>query len=896
MKTKILKFIKRHHRTILLAGLVALAVTLVIPNPAFAQAAQPAAGNVNPPTESTAEQEIISKMLTVCIQISTAFSRILWPILLLIGGLLKNDILYNSGMETRLLDLWGQMRDFVNILFVLVLLAIAFYNVMGGSDQSFQIKTVLPKFVIALILVNFSYIGIKVVLDGVNVLTTAIFALPASVTEERGKLATESPDSQVPYCEGIYSKTYYQQSQRDAAEKDPNGLLCDENRHFTAKAKEFFRTYDGNNAAIAIALNLGNVSSLDDVYAAKVNLKLHDLFINSIFSVIFYVIYTTAFVCMFVVLVARLCVLWLCIVISPFAALLYVLPEKMKGMVTGGEMNVKEQFINHAFIPIPIALVMTIGFILLQGFKMGQTQRVGMDTSTLGIGFLASGTSTLQDLIIGVAMVGFLWKGIFAAMDKTVAKSVVDKIKGGVGAVGKFVGDSWKYIPFLPVSTAEGSTKLSLAGMEEMMRQVDSSRISDASKQAGDAARLMGMNTDQVAQNMRAAKTDKDLKVGIREALDKKVAGKAHIQKGFAESLETTPGMKQGFRKYWEGLTGPKGGSYDEFLKMMKEGQVDETVAQRFMAAAAAGVKSKPATAAAAAGVAAAGAAATRGAKGEKATVAKANEDLERNKEGRENISAESKKALEDYEKQKDPKEKQKQAESDEVQRALGELETQAQIERNRGGMDNVGADNKKIIEDYQKETDSKKKQKIAQGGAFQNALNELGIAAQHKRDDSAAPARAFKASAVAAMDAKKPEDLATAIRARRQLLHEENSDLTDAQADQKIMEELGEDGRKKGREMARSQKGGKIEGISFAEPAAAPAAKPAAAGTAAPATTPARTGTAAPAAAAKAPVAAGATEDNPRLITVEEAKKLGMEANDTSVRHDGKGYVKIKR
>ena len=65
-------------------------------------------------------------------------------------------------MEERLLLIWVNVRNIVNILFVFILLAIAFYNVVGAGDN-YHIKRT-PKFIIALIAVNFTYIAAKVVL------------------------------------------------------------------------------------------------------------------------------------------------------------------------------------------------------------------------------------------------------------------------------------------------------------------------------------------------------------------------------------------------------------------------------------------------------------------------------------------------------------------------------------------------------------------------------------------------------------------------------------------------------------------------------------------------------------------------------------------------------------
>ena len=140
-------------------------------------------------SEDSDDIQGIAKIVQYLVMIS-------WPALVIIGDLLDNSILFegvcaenqfdkttgecasdNNAIEVRLRSIWVQIRNLVNIAFVLILLFIAAANVMdlgGGEGGNFAIKTILPKFVIALILVNFSFLFCKVILDASSVLTAAI--------------------------------------------------------------------------------------------------------------------------------------------------------------------------------------------------------------------------------------------------------------------------------------------------------------------------------------------------------------------------------------------------------------------------------------------------------------------------------------------------------------------------------------------------------------------------------------------------------------------------------------------------------------------------------------------------------------------------------------------------
>lgn len=135
------------------------------------------------PTTAAKTDEGTLKVMSFLIKIQSILNRAIWPVLVMIGGLMDNSLLFGNGMEERLREIWIPIRNIVNILFVIALVAIALYNVLGVGDENsnYSIKAILPKIIIGIIVVNFSFLGIKVFLDGINVLTSAIFALPNQV-------------------------------------------------------------------------------------------------------------------------------------------------------------------------------------------------------------------------------------------------------------------------------------------------------------------------------------------------------------------------------------------------------------------------------------------------------------------------------------------------------------------------------------------------------------------------------------------------------------------------------------------------------------------------------------------------------------------------------------------
>jgi hypothetical protein len=457
-------------------------VLLLIP---IAVHAAPATPTVTGQAVSTFN-DVLQAMVTFLSKILELLQKILWPMFLAIGGLMNNDLLFGAGMEERLLSIWVQIRNLVNIGFVVILLGIALYNVTGFSKEGdYQMKTFLPKFVIALILVNFTFIGLKFILDVSNVLTHVVFTLPSSISAELQGTSIYLPkdDELDQYIKdknlsdddlkkiktnidrvcksmfGSYSEfqkkvSDYNQTTKKDALQDPKNYYCEVDTAnniyvLTENGRNFFKQYTSRNSAMILAVQMMKVVDIDKLSDALKGSSpnISALSFNLLFSVIMYLVYGVAYVVLFVVLLARLVFLWIIIALSPLIAVKIVFSK-----LPMGDKDYFNMFIVNAFIPAIIGIPLTIGYIMLGALQEASNPITNDFDWTKAFNLETSGVSDLQTMVIAFGAVAVVWIGVFAAAEKSIASSVVQSIKGRVTGAGRALARAARFLPIIPAA------------------------------------------------------------------------------------------------------------------------------------------------------------------------------------------------------------------------------------------------------------------------------------------------------------------------------------------------------------------------------------------------------------------------------------------------------------
>ncbi len=464
----------------MLVLVAALGSTLI---PDLAQAATEAAAS------DTGEDvvQVIAELLSVVMQFLNA---LLWPVLIVIGDLMDTDLILGPGMEERLKGIWIPVRDLVNIGFVLVLLVVAFYNVLGigGGEGDLALKTALPKIVLGLVVVNFTFIAGKVVLDLTNVATTAVFALPelAATDATPYDFSAVKTEFQVKVC--------YKQLNEDGshdswdadvdAEKDVpiyTRLFCDKDEETGTYdeldgllAAKYFTDMNSNNIGLIMAVNMGGLSNLSILKADAID-SFEELTVSFLFSVMMYLVFATSYVVLGIVLITRLVVLWIALALSPLAVLTYVVPQIKEW--TGGGGDFAQKILKHLMAPVIIGATMSLGYIMIAAWSglAGNAALAGggfQADQVISTEFLISGIDSLPQFIIAIASIVIVWTGVFAAASDTYASFATDAIKGFGERIRDAAVKAPTLLPTVPIGVKNGEDQFtSIAALRGLADQ-----------------------------------------------------------------------------------------------------------------------------------------------------------------------------------------------------------------------------------------------------------------------------------------------------------------------------------------------------------------------------------------------------------------------------------------
>ncbi len=382
-----------------------------------------------------------------------------------------NNIGGPGGMQP-LLEIWKISRNIVNVFFAFALIGVAIYTTVRGDRST--LTSHIGKFVIAVILVNFSWFFPRVILDVANVLTATVYSLPADINIQQCIVREEVRDgngglaapNDFP-CRYITAYHLFPEPDNkclnDAIAQQGNNFgnksnylilgtfICVETSELPAEANTGLGILHGLFLNHSRIFFLGQIHA-DDLPAGGVNGVLEQVgsfTISFLLTFIFMIGSLFPLAAMLVAFFIRIPVIWLTTAFMPFMFVGYIMGEKMS--VGGGNFNsmkIFEHFVKAAFLPTIVAIPMTIGYIMITiGTQAGCPPGQAFGVLCQPINIPLHGIRTVWSIIWYILALMIMWVGVFEAMKMD---EIYSKATDGIRATGK----SWaKFGSSLPFKT-----------------------------------------------------------------------------------------------------------------------------------------------------------------------------------------------------------------------------------------------------------------------------------------------------------------------------------------------------------------------------------------------------------------------------------------------------------
>jgi hypothetical protein len=440
------------HRLARLA--LGVATGMLVPAAAFAQAAGGAF-----PIDGTF-QSISNWVLIVA-----EFLNILtWFVFSFLVFLLDPTFIFDMGGDGSLVEalnqIWQLSRNLMNVAFAVGLVGAAIYTVVTANKEF--VSAHLKTFVMAVVLVNFSWFIPRVVLDIANIATVTVYSIPGAIvnpaaecrytsTKNKGCFDVQGPDADGFYscaCKAVANFIPFP-SEDEAAAKlaaDPDAWECHEPAYCIRYVKLDPSTSTKQGTVLnGLVVNHARLSQLAMITRTKLKNNFTDIILFVLRELIVIVIHVALFfplLALLIALIIRIPVLWFTMAFMPFYFLSWVVPDEIPflGELKNKTKGIWDMFLKAAFLPAAVAVPLSVGFIMANAGT--RVNFAGLS----GIPFnLIDGMGSFAQLLWVLMVLAILWSGTFAVlammMGDMPGAGIVQSIKDTGEQAGKFAAE-----------------------------------------------------------------------------------------------------------------------------------------------------------------------------------------------------------------------------------------------------------------------------------------------------------------------------------------------------------------------------------------------------------------------------------------------------------------------
>ncbi len=414
-----------------------------------------------------------------------------WMLFIILQFLLDPHFIFNLGESNAFLDMlnriWVLSRDLMNIAFAVTLIGAAIYVVVKADKG--EVSQYAPKFILSVVLVNFSWFAPLLIIDVANITASTIYGIPSMLmTGPAGQCKFPSSEALPGYtcslagpympprflcnCKVvtnaeflIENEAYFQTLDKDSASgwKCWGPLLCVQMRDLDAT------TISGHSATLnglivnhARLLQLATVPSGGGAADPKalMTFVMRELIILGIHIALLFPLFA-----MVVAFAIRIPILWLTIAFMPFVFLKFVYQNQYTDEIY---QKIWSNFLKAAFLPALLAIPLAVGFILVNAGASLVMPSGPASLEKIAIK-LFDGIGSFWELVWLGMTLGVLWVGVFEMLGKMGPMAFGSAAIKGMGeTLGKI---ALKAPLSLPVFPSIGGK--SILGLPTMLRGIE---------------------------------------------------------------------------------------------------------------------------------------------------------------------------------------------------------------------------------------------------------------------------------------------------------------------------------------------------------------------------------------------------------------------------------------
>lgn len=393
-----------------------------------------------------------------------------------IGWLAEPGNIYAIGNEGMMLRLWQISRDIMNLIFAILLLIAAIMTIVF-ADRKFTSKETIVKYLLAVVLVNFSWFFPRVIIDIANVSTATVYSLPktinstckwrdgAGVAQDCNVITNIKlfPSGASGFCPPTTAGS--------SIDLSPIMMVCLE--PLDANTNTAFGIINGmvvnHGRLMHLGLIVGSPPAGGTGATAGETLRFT---IVMAFVTFLHVMLAFPLIAMALIMIVRLPILWLTISFMPFMFIGFLIGNKFIKVDT---MEIfTKHFMTAAFLPTLIAIPFSIGYIMLNEITRISSTTGFVPPAGLGESFplIAEVKDWWQVIWIVLAFM-VIWMGSFWAMK---SDSIYAKFSEPVHNIGSNILKLPLIAPVIPHDIS-GDDKISKGegiGVSTLLRSLQS--------------------------------------------------------------------------------------------------------------------------------------------------------------------------------------------------------------------------------------------------------------------------------------------------------------------------------------------------------------------------------------------------------------------------------------